>query len=471
MELGIPTQISTPDLSMEMNPMTHFLMPDPQPKDPHIHTGISYIIEANGRSSAPVAAKDFLGGLDAEGLALLRRTDHQRRRDGTPRFHCGFCKDPVHIRVISVAEGGAMGGRRASFAHDPRASSRDCPFGTFADQTSPARIDGERFKGRQEGARHRFLKTLLCDMLAADPNIATADCEVLVTGLAQDGTASWRRPDVLAVTTGGQRIAFDVQIASPLLATIDGRERFYAAQGIAWHWIVDMDQPERLKLQGFQDLILPQACRVLGFNEQIALTAEYDKQSRFHLLHVKENIDLRIFNVRTKEIGLEDVLRLAGHPSGGPARYATDLRAVGFFRALYRGERDRAGQVFDLIAVGCGAPDSEIAQQDHLPEALATVLSLIGERREQTLEDKLSRMLATDQPDQSSGASPRDWAFLLQRIAAKDSGVRTRIETCSAENRTLLNQALHAIIADPIRSQKLWAKWTPLLRRLFPRLA
>jgi len=115
-------------------------------------------------------------------------------------------------------------------------------------------------------------------MLAADPNIATADCEVLVTGLAQDGTASWRRPDVLAVTTGGQ-------------------------------------------------------------------------------------------------------------------------------------------------------------------------------------------------PDHSSNSSPRDWSFLLQRIAAKDSGVSSRIETCSVENRTLLNQALHAIVADPLRSQKLWAKWAPLLHRLFPRLA
>jgi len=308
-------------------------------------------------------------------------------------------------------------------------------------------------------------------MLAADPNIATADCEVLVTGLAQDDAATWRRPDVLAVSTAGQRIAFDVQIASPLLATIDGRERFYAAQDIAWHWIVDTDQPERLKLQGFQDLILPQACRVLGFNEQIALTAEYDKQSRFHLLHVKENVDRRFFNVRASEIGLEDVLRLAGHRSGGLARYATDLRAVGFFRAIYRSERERAGQIFDLIAVGFAAPDWETAQQDHLPEALAAVLLLIIERQEDVVEADLNRMLAPDQSDQPPGASPRDWAFLLQRIAAKDSCVHARIETCSAENRALLNQALHAIIADPIRSQTLWAKWAPLLHRLFPRLA
>lgn len=451
--------------------MTHFLMPNSQPKDQHIHTGISYIIEANGRSSAPVAAKDLLGGLDAEGLALLRRTDHQWRRDGSPRFRCGFCEDPVHIRVMSVAESGTMGGRRASFVHDPRTSPRDCPFGNFADQTSPAQIDGARFQGRQEGARHRVLKTLLCDMLAADPNIATAYREILVTGLAPDGTATWRRPDVLAVTTAGQSIAFDVQIASPLLATIDGRERFYAAQDIAWHWIVDTDQPERLRLQGFQDLILPQACRVLGFNEQIALTAQYDKQSRFHLLHVKENIDHRIFNVRTEETGLEDVLRLAGHPSGGPARYATDLRALGFFRALYRDEKDRAGHIFDLIAVGCGAPDWETAQQDHLPEALAVILSLVGERQEAVLEAKLGRMLSADQPEHHFSTSPHSWAFLLQRIAAKDSGVRARIGICSAENRTLLNQALHAIVADPIRSQTLWAKWSPLLHRLFPRLA
>ncbi|SEO19995.1 hypothetical protein SAMN05216227_10604 [Pseudorhodobacter antarcticus] len=50
----------------------------------------------------------------------------------------------------------------------------------------------------------------------------------------------------------GRRLAIDVQIAEPLIHTIDGREQFYAVEGIAWHWAVDAGQPALLQLRGFR---------------------------------------------------------------------------------------------------------------------------------------------------------------------------------------------------------------------------
>ena len=231
--------------------------PDTHSSNTMTTNSITHVIDQQGDDLTPLVARDVLNALDAEQLALLRRSDYSHRQTGTSRFLCGFCKQPVHVRVASAAESGCVGGHRAVFVHDPRPVPRDCPFGSLGNPSSAGEIDAVRFNGRQEGARHKRLKTLLCQMLSADPNIATAECEVLVTGISADGRAVWRRPDVLAVTTDGRRLAFDMQIGSPLLTTIDGRERFYAAQGVAWHWIVDANQCERLHLQGFQDLIMP----------------------------------------------------------------------------------------------------------------------------------------------------------------------------------------------------------------------
>lgn len=213
---------------------------------------ITHVIDQRDGMGSVVTARDMLSGLDAEGLALLRRSDHRQRQNGSPLFLCAFCNDPVHVRVRSVAASGRVDGSRASFVHDPRPVPRDCPFASTGNTSSPDALDAIRFNGRQEGVRHRLLKTRLCEMLCSDPRIASAECEVLVTGIGPDGRTTWRRPDVLTVTTDGRHLAFDLQIAAPLLTTIDGRERFYASQGIAWHWIVDADQPRRLTLQGFE---------------------------------------------------------------------------------------------------------------------------------------------------------------------------------------------------------------------------
>lgn len=418
-----------------------------------------------------IIAKDFLTNLDAEGVTHLRRSIFRHRRTGAPRYVCGYCQEPVHIRVTPVTASGVSDGRRATFAHDPRGVARDCPYGNFSGHDSPNRIDGNRFGGRQEGARHKALKAQICDMLQADPQVATANVEVLVTGLTSDGDRTWRRPDVLAVMHDGRRLAIDVQIAAPLIHTIDGREQFYAAQGIAWHWVVDTDQPGRLRLQGFQDLVLPQASRVLGFNDQAAIVAKREKQTCFHLLHIFPSNDHHHFKVRTKTIGLEAALSYAGFPTGGSARHATDLRALGFFNAIYRGDLSRAGRIFDLMAVTCGAPGWSVACRDHLPTAITALVALFGARDIDAERAHLTSLLTGAQQQGGSTPHPRGWIFLVAVLIKTDPALRDRIAACGLDTLASVKASFAEIVADPTPSHQLQAIWAPLLRRLFPRLS
>lgn len=451
--------------------MHHLTPPFPHTGDGPAAPAIRQVIdlETDGMPQT-IVARDFLNGLDAEGLTLLRRSIHRHRRAGTPRYVCSYCNEPVHIRVRSVAASGYSDGRRASFAHDPRAIVRDCPFGNFSGDNSPAKIDGLRFSGQQEGARHKLLKTQICEMLQADPAVANADVEVLVTGFTPEGDRTWRRPDVLAVMHDGRRLAIDVQIAAPLLQTIDGRERFYSAEGLAWHWVVDADQPQLLQLQGFQDMILPQASRVLAFNEQVASIAKRDKQTCFNVQHVFPSNDHPHFKVRTKSIGLETALSYGGFPCRGPARHATDLRALGFFNAIYRGDSARAGRIFDLIAVTCGAPEWAAACRDRLPAAITALVSLVGARDIEVEAAHLRTLLNGNRPEDGSGIPPRSWVFLIAALAKTDPTLRDRIAGSGQDIVTLMQAALAEIAADPAPSRQLLATWGPMLRRLFPRL-
>lgn len=450
--------------------MIHFSISDGQSSERHLTKGISYIVDTNRSSKDVVIAKDFLAGLNAESLALLRRTDYQLRRSGTPRFRCGFCGDPVHIRVTSVAESGVSDGRRASLVHDPRTLRRDCPFGTFAEGISPAKIDERRFRGRQEGARHRHLKHSLCNMLNADPNIRTAGCEVLVTGLASDGRPTWRRPDVLATTVDGRALAFDVQIAAPLLHTIAGRETFYGSNKIAWHWVVDPEQPYRLQLQGFQDVVLPQGGRVLGFSETAHRLTMTDLQSRLYLLDVIEAAGHQGFEVSRKVIKLETALRLGGSPKDGSPRFATDLRALALMAAIRDGDTNRAGRIFDLLAATCNAQNWNAAKDDGLTDALTALIVLLAVRDAERISAGVRQLFGDDPSSGLPTAALCNWADLIHRISNTDGHILERASAIVPD----ASARIGAVLSEPQRamhSNHLWETWSVLLRRLFPRLA
>jgi hypothetical protein len=433
---------------------------------------ITHVIDLRHPERPVVAVDALLGDLDATGLALLRRADRASRVNGTPLFLCSACDEPVHIRVTSVFEAGVTDGRRASFVHDRRPQARHCPWGALAGKLDAKRVDGARFRGRHEGGRHARLKQRICEAALADPLVADAECEVRVDGLDGAGRACWRQPDVMIWLKDGRQLALDLQIAPPLLTTIDARERFYRRAGIGWHWIVDAAQPMRLWRQGFQDVILPQGGLVLGV-EDFGGGANWE-DARLVLLKLTEDATRWGFEVRSADTTLPRALALAGHPAGPAPLLATDLRTIAFRRAILGQDLIRAAQIFDLMAMQAGSPNWASAQTDGLINALTLMIVILDGASKTKPALTPADCLAMIEVHFAATAGPpvdvaaRSWAPLLTRL------IYARPDLMAASNgsaaRRQLDAALAAIALDPTPVNQLHDRWRPILERLFPGL-
>ena len=213
---------------------------------------------------------------------------------------------------------------------------------------------------------------------------------------------------------------------------------------------------------------MPQACRVLGFNEEIAALAKTDTQSLFHLLHVIEAKDGRSFKVRSRKIGLGSVLSLAGFPDAGPPAHAGDLRALGFFKAIYEDDLPRAGQIYDLLTAYFSAPDWSQAQQDAVPQGTKILLLLTSDRDLTEADAAICAFFRTDGPQPSSSARSQ-WAFVIASAATQDPTLRAKVSRLPATTRALLTGALREIAQNPTPARQFRATWSAVLRRLFPR--
>lgn len=424
-----------------------------------------------GHFGAIRTAADVLDPLDATALALLRRAGHAARLDGAPLFHCAVCANPVHIRVQGVQISGQTGGRRAVFVHDPRKNARFCPAGNLSDGTSAAAIDAQRFQGRQEGARHAFLKFQLQDSLERDPVFRNVGAEQIV----RDANGNWRRPDVLASTAWG-RIGFDVQLAPPLLDSIIGRQRFYANADVGHLWVVDAANPECLNRQGFLDVVLPQGAVVLGFDEHAAAVSADSGELMMHLMTVSEDTDRRRFNVSSELIGRDLILDLAGLRRPSAAPIAADLRAAAMFTALRDGDVRVLQSSFEALAEGCDAPGFLDAGYDELFAIIAVLATLVTGRKADASgfsEDAVNAIVNQHLRSEQSGMRPnfvrRAWAPVIAR-AAFHPNVRRWIDKPGTKTRPLLDAALIECAEDPEFSSQLINDWVPLLDRLFPSL-
>lgn len=170
-------------------------------------------------------------------------------------------------------------------------------------------------------------------------------------------------------------------------------------------------------------------------------------------------------------------LGLAGFPAGGPPPVATDLRALALRRDLRTGSDIRAARIFDLLAAGCGTPDWTAAQRDHVPEAITTLATLLTGRKadasgfpDEAVSAIVNNFLRPDLSGQNSNHTNRSWAFAIAQIEDADPQVRQRIDRPKTKTRALLDAALAESAADPALSLRLRFTWSPLLRRLFPRL-
>lgn len=434
--------------------------------------GISLVEDGRpGHCGAIRTAAEVLDPLDATELSLLRRADHAARIDGVPLFNCAVCASPVHVRVRGVEASGHTGGLRAIFVHDPRIGARFCPYGSLSDGSNAAGIDARRFAGKQEGARHAFLKLLLKDSLERDP----AFCDVGAEQIVRDLGGNWRRPDVLASTEWG-RIGFDVQLAPPLLDSIVGRERFYMGAGEGHVWIVDAENPNSLSLQGFLDVVMPQGGLVLGFDAHAAAITAQSGELTMHLMTVSEDADRRNFDVSSELIGRDLILSLAGLRRPSAAPIAADLRAAAMFTALRDGDVRVLKSSFEALADATAAPSYLDARSDGLFGTIAVLATLVTGRKADAsgfADDAVNAIVNQHLRPEQSGMRPnfvrRAWAPVIAR-AAFHPAVRRWIDKPGTKTRNLLDTALIECAEDPELSNQLIVDWAPLLDRMFPGL-
>lgn len=170
------------------------------------HRTITFVHDRREGGDLLVQAAVVLDPLSTAAFAALRRNIAEQA-GGAPLFTCALCDAPVR-----ASAGRAGDGSGAYFSHSSKTASK-C---AWRDGTSVQSLGALQFDGRQESPAHFQMKIWLAESVRADPDFSDV---VLETPISIG--PRWRQPDV-AATIGGQRIAFEVQLARPMLNTLEG---------------------------------------------------------------------------------------------------------------------------------------------------------------------------------------------------------------------------------------------------------
>ncbi|GAD55378.1 hypothetical protein MBELCI_1430 [Limimaricola cinnabarinus LL-001] len=329
---------------------------------------------------------------------------------------------------------------------------------------TPDAINARQFEGRQEGARHEALKGGLINVLHRDAEVISVATEQPVIA-----DRRFRRPDVLAMLASGDRIAFEVQLASPQMATIVGRAQFYADTRIALLWVMDKAQLDAsLPLQGFQDIYWPQGGAVFAFDDEALAESKRAGALRLHRVTVTQ-VDNRL-EWTSELVGLDAVQAFLGLdlPDRHPG-IAADPLARALLDALARGDSRAAGAAFTLLAHSCGVVDLvwHDAQQDGFDRIVPVLVTLLtGHKAAPSgyADDAAAAILnsALEAP------SLRDWSRVVAVVGNSTVEAAGRMARRSTWDKVSRN--LRAIGQAPQRADALEQRWRPVLKRLFPRL-
>lgn len=169
---------------------------------------------------------------DDESLHERRREIEKAFQQNRPLYLCAFCSKPIYLALASL-------GRRSGLHFRHYRDDGDCIARTRTGRTKE-QIEARKYDGLKEGPLHSETKELLIASLKADPDFSDVDAEKRWT--SKDGTR-WRRPDVRAVFRG-QRVAFEIQLATTFLSVIESRSRFYLSEGARLIWVFRSFQTE-----------------------------------------------------------------------------------------------------------------------------------------------------------------------------------------------------------------------------------
>lgn len=163
-------------------------------------------------------------------FTALRRSAMQARLDrraggNSVRFQCAICRQPLFLsRHIG-------GSRNRWFVHDGNADG--CPW-YEQNRLSPDQTKALIYRGQQEGAAHREIKSFLAYWLEKNQDVSNISQEQ--TTFSDVVKGEWRRPDVKCLYRG-MPLVFEVQLSYTFLSDVIARDEFYRREKIFIIWV------------------------------------------------------------------------------------------------------------------------------------------------------------------------------------------------------------------------------------------
>ncbi|MFC6589430.1 hypothetical protein ACFQDZ_21200 [Sulfitobacter pacificus] len=141
----------------------------------------------------PVHAETYLQALSETEWTELRAEATRSRRSGNPVLLCGDCRGSVYGRESTA-------GRRHCYHFGT--DVKDCRWAT-ANAANFRSIDASKFKGNQEGERHKALKAMICEILSFD--VDAADAGIIPERYTKGTDGEYAFPDVFASSWQGAK--------------------------------------------------------------------------------------------------------------------------------------------------------------------------------------------------------------------------------------------------------------------------
>lgn len=212
----------------------------------------------------------YLVALSETEWTNLRANATRSRDSGTPYLRCGDCGSPVYARESS---------NKRRHCYHFGTDLKICKW-SAANARDFRSIDAEKFKGNQEGERHKALKAMICKILALDE--VTAKAGVIEERYTKGTNGDYAFPDVFAASWQSGPAVFEIQLATTQLPTIIRREDFYKSNSIRLCWIIGRED-QHLDRRAFKDIYLRNDGQILGVDRDVLKTAEKTGRPHFRL--------------------------------------------------------------------------------------------------------------------------------------------------------------------------------------------
>lgn len=206
-------------------------------------------------SANPTRAEGYAASLSDPDWTNLRASVTRARKEVKELLLCGDCRGTVYPRE-------STNGRR-HFYHFGQVPP-NCIWAGAHGKNSRA-IDAEKFHGNQESARHKQLKSMLCQILALTQSDSSTDItqERYTKGKNKD----YAYPDVFFSGFLDNPTIFELQLATTQLPTITRREDFYLENQMTLTWLIDSSNPH-LDKRTFKDIYLRNDGQIFGLDEE-----------------------------------------------------------------------------------------------------------------------------------------------------------------------------------------------------------